>query len=197
MAEPTAGRCWRTGTAEALWPRPGEGTLNPRLAPGPCCQPGAAGALAQAPWPAHPSAGRPRCRCPACWARSQGLQQNSRKNTEQRVPGKCTGRAHQQPHLALHSTAQSPGHCRRGNAVTIRQHHTPALPSCRIGCMAIAVSATMLSRTAATPDDQISKPPLFSRCKGTDSLFVKLSTTSTGLCYALFPAQLGRGSFGV
>lgn len=195
LSPPTAGHHWRTGTAESLWPHPGEGTLNTHAWPQPLPSAGCCGALTQALWSAHPSAGRPRCCCPGCWAPSQGLQQNSRKNTEQRVPGKCIRRAHQEPHLALDSTAQSPRHRRGGNSVTgtIRQHLTLVLPSCVVSC-AVAMTPAVTSRTAATPGDQTSKPPLLSRCKGTDSLCMELSTTSMGnvRCSAPSPARHGQ-----
>lgn len=115
----TAGYRWRTATAKSpCLPSWGDHPKHPPSATGPCCQTGAV----REPWcrlRGHvPRRGGHAAGVPAAGLRAKRLQEDGRKNAEQHVPGTCIRRAHQQPHLALDSTAYSPRHRRGGNAVT-------------------------------------------------------------------------------
>ena len=120
MAEPTVGYRWRTVTAESPQPPSWGGhPTHPPSATGPCRQPGAirepSCRLRGQPVPRR---GGHAPRVPAAGLGAKHLQEDGRKTTEQHVPGTCTGRAQQQPHLALDSTAYSPRHRRGENSVT-------------------------------------------------------------------------------
>lgn len=118
--EPAAGYRWRTATAKSpRLPSWGDHPKHPPSATGPCCRTGAVPEPSCRLRGQHvPRRGGRAAGVQAAGLRAKRLQEDGRKNTEQHVPGTCIGRAHQQPHLALDSTAYSPRHRRGGNAVT-------------------------------------------------------------------------------
>lgn len=155
--------------------------------PGPRHQLGTTGAPAQAPWPARPPQGGPTAAVPAAGLGAKACSRTAGKTQNNVFQESALGElisSHTWLWVAQHSPQDTAGE----ETLTIRQHLTPALQSYMVSCAIIVTAAK---------GDQTSKPPLLSRCKGTDSLFRKLSTTSMGMCDALLPAQLGMSSFGV
>lgn len=177
MAEAREGSA---GGQAQLRPCPGEGTLNTLVLQEP-----RAGSVASTS-----SAGRPSAAVPAAGLGAKACSRTAGKTQNNAFQESALGELISS-HTWLWVAQNSPQDTAGEETVTIWQHLTPALHGC-----AIAVTATSPSRTAAK-GGQTSKPPLLSRCKGTDSLFMKLSTTSMGMGDALLPAQLRRGSFGV